>query len=292
MRAITHRDPGSLMKFDAMSDAEVRDWCMSLIPPGTAWTYLSHQARQIGLLKVAQVAFPDLPHFDDRADVEHHLLELNVRDTFPSNHPRSAEVDLMVAEFIATCWRARAELSQPDLEVDVRIIDDHGPTVTMTLSTAQSTSRAKRASALPPFYRWEMPDLGVVSFDPSLDPEYDGSSAASISTAAAVTHAAFPELIEVDDHILIKDQYNEKTFNDWLPSLQGDRGAAERTVNHFVVWSYLDGSAQDDAADEQAAEFIALCWRYWFHDQYPDRRFQVSIIDQYGPTVTVFELRD
>lgn len=266
---------------------------MSLIPPGTAWTYLSHQARQIGLLKVAQVAFPDLPHFDDRMAGQHHLHKLDVRETFPSHHPRSAEVDLMVAEFIAACWRARAELSQPDLEVDVRILDDsQGPTVAMTLSPAQPMSRTKRARALPPFHRWEMPDLGIVSFDPSLDPEYDGPSAVSISVAAAVAHAAFPELIEVDDHILIKDQYNEKTFNDWLPSLKGDRGAAERTVNHFVVWDHLYGSEHEDEADEQAAEFIALCWRYWFHDQYPDRRFQVSILDQYGPTVTVYELRD
>ncbi|MGD7789588.1 hypothetical protein ACQCX2_14825 [Propionibacteriaceae bacterium Y1700] len=259
--------------------------------------------REAGLLAVASLAFPNLTEVDPQTHV---IRQFSVWKSFASADERSEQSDALVAEFVALCWRYWAPRALPEYPVVVKVSNDPGPSVTM-LRSSDGQAADSLTSRLPPIYRWEMPDLGEVIFDASLAPEFrawrdnldpPGTVAAyldkvvTVSGVAAVAQSAFPELIEVDDHILIKDQYNEKTFNDWLPSLKGDRGAAERTVNHFVVWDHLYGSEHDDEADEQAAEFIALCWRYWFHDQYPDRRFQVSIIDQYGPTVTVYELRD
>ena len=69
-----------------------------------------------------------------------------------------------------------------------------------------------------------------------------------------------------------------------------DRAALARTVNNFVVWDELrtDGD-RVDAVDDMAAEFVASCWRARAAEQFPGREVVVEVVEQYGPTVVMYE---
>ena len=50
----------------------------------------------------------------------------------------------------------------------------------------------------------------------------------------------------------------------------------------------VDGDG-DDISDVMAAEFIAECWRARAAADFPDRNIVVEVVDQYGPTVVMYE---
>lgn len=307
------------MKFDAMQDPMIREWSSKLTPPGTPSQYLRRFVRPTGLLAIAQIVFPRLTvreglvfvapllerlGAEDPPVAQAAVNRLPVADTFPVDGPRSAASDRLAADFIACCWRLWSAIRLPQHPVEVTVAED--PTLTVILVNASPGATSEAASDLPAFYRWGVPEHGSIDFDPKIDDEYLAwlrthtaatsadflSEELTVSGMAALAHVSMPTLIEVDDHVLIEWKYKPDTYAGWKSSLDGDSAAIERAVNNYVVWDSLGGSdTTDDIVDDLCAEFIALCWRYWFHDQYPDRRFQVSIVDQYGPTVTVHEIR-
>jgi len=109
----------------------------------------------------------------------------------------------------------------------------------------------------------------------------------------AVADIAFPELMEVDGLVFIKARYagfSQKTLDDWRERLGDDGAALARVVNNFVVWDELDVDGDgDDISDVMAAEFIAECWRARAAADFPDRNIVVEVVDQYGPTVVMYE---
>ncbi|SMC83591.1 hypothetical protein [Janibacter indicus] len=114
-----------------------------------------------------------------------------------------------------------------------------------------------------------------------------------VAGLVAVADIAFPELIEVDGLVFIKARYSgfsQKTLDDWRERLGDDRAALSRVVNHFVVWDEIEveGEGSDDS-DNMAAEFIAECWRARAAADFPDRNIVVEVVDQYGPTVVMYE---
>ncbi|MHA7126647.1 hypothetical protein ACRTEC_09745 [Janibacter indicus] len=99
-----------------------------------------------------------------------------------------------------------------------------------------------------------------------------------------------PKLIEVDGIVLVESQYDPDTFEDWRRTLGEDRAALARAVNHFVVWDELEAEGErDDHSDDMAAGFIAECWRARAAAEFPDRNIVVEVVDQYGPTVVMYE---
>lgn len=99
-----------------------------------------------------------------------------------------------------------------------------------------------------------------------------------------------PRLIEVDGLVLIESRYDPGTLDAWRERLGDDREALARTVNHFVVWDDLGAQGErSDSSDEQAAAFVAACWRASAAEQFPGRRLVVEVVEQYGPTVVMYE---
>lgn len=106
----------------------------------------------------------------------------------------------------------------------------------------------------------------------------------------ALAQVAMPRLIEVDGIILVADRYREDTFRQWQERLGDDRQALARAINNFVVYDELDALGESsDESEAQAAEFVAACWRARAAEQFPDRPVVVEVVEQYGPTVVMYE---
>lgn len=111
-----------------------------------------------------------------------------------------------------------------------------------------------------------------------------------VAGVVALAERAMPKLIEVDGLVLVESQYNEATFAEWRARLGDDRAALARTVNHFVVWDQLNAEGErDDHSDDMVAEFIAACWRARAAADFPGRNVVVEVVEQYGPTVVMYE---
>lgn len=114
-----------------------------------------------------------------------------------------------------------------------------------------------------------------------------------VAGVVALAEVAVPRLIEVDGLVLIESRYSEATFRNWREKLRDDRAALARTVNNFVVWDELRAEGERDArSDDMAAEFIARCWRAKAAEDFPGRDIVVEVVDQYGPTVVMYERDD
>ena len=106
----------------------------------------------------------------------------------------------------------------------------------------------------------------------------------------AVAEVCMPKLVEVDGMVLIEARYSSESLDRWRARLGEDRAALARTVNNFGVWDELrtDGD-RVDAVDDRAAEFVASCWRARAAEQFPGREVVVEVVEQYGPTVVMYE---
>lgn len=114
-----------------------------------------------------------------------------------------------------------------------------------------------------------------------------------VGGVVALAEVAMPTLVEAHGMVLIESNYlafSEEDFQDWQERLGDDRAALARVVNHFVVWDELDTDGdRDDRSDEMAAEFVAACWRARAAEQFPERNIIVAVVEQYGPTVVMYE---
>lgn len=114
-----------------------------------------------------------------------------------------------------------------------------------------------------------------------------------VAGVVALAEVALPTLVEVDGLIFIESRFrvfSTETFEDWKRRLGDDRAALSRVVNHFVVWDELEVEGEsDDGSDVMAAEFIAECWRARAAADFPDRNIVVDVVEQYGPTVVMYE---
>lgn len=139
-----------------------------------------------------------------------------------------------------------------------------------------------------------MSDPTVSSWAEELEPRGDAQlylqREVGVAGVVAVAERAMPKLIEVDGIVLVESRYDPDTFEDWRRTLGEDRAALARAVNHFVVWDELEAAGErNDHSDDMAAEFIAECWRARAAADFPGRDIVVEVVDQYGPTVVMYE---
>ncbi|GAB2601085.1 hypothetical protein [Kribbella endophytica] len=87
--------------------------------------------------------------------------------------------------------------------------------------------------------------------------------------------------------MLLAFKFDETGVNNWLDHLKGDRQAVEAAVNHVHLWDVLAPQAPEEyTALSALAERIAAMWRAAARATFPDREFDISVTDDYGPTIT------
>ncbi|MGW1715811.1 hypothetical protein [Streptomyces sp. NPDC002156] len=110
-----------------------------------------------------------------------------------------------------------------------------------------------------------------------------------LALLVAFSRIFWPRFVEVGGCVLWDRAYEESNFNVWQESLSGDSRRIEVTLNQLRVWQVVESG--DMSEDRQALEFIAACiaktWRAALRAEFPDRSFDVRVINsEDGPIVT------
>jgi hypothetical protein len=114
-----------------------------------------------------------------------------------------------------------------------------------------------------------------------------------LAGALAVAKILRPDLVEVRGCVLLRERFNESTFDDWWRQLDGAVPAIESVLNHVHLWDLFEVDAEDTLVEPALADLalaIASSWRCVLSDAYPDRHFHVEVTTapdrDYGPTVS------
>jgi hypothetical protein len=94
-----------------------------------------------------------------------------------------------------------------------------------------------------------------------------------VTLAIAFARLFWPELIEVEDCVLLKERYDPTAFEQWRAQLGDQHEAIERTVNHVHLWDLFDPASEgvpEEGLDSLAA-IIAETWRCALARQFPGR---------------------
>lgn len=115
--------------------------------------------------------------------------------------------------------------------------------------------------------------------------------------AIAFSSLYWPELLEVEGCVLLRERYNPSNFRGWWDELDGDRSRIEGLINHVHLWD-LCGCSEDEVSDEalqDLARILALTWRCALQHEFPDQTFDVRLVlddpEEYGPTLSFSTVR-
>ncbi|WP_424887551.1 barstar family protein [Streptomyces sp. XH2] len=104
----------------------------------------------------------------------------------------------------------------------------------------------------------------------------------------ALVHFMNPEFVEVRGCVLRKRSYAPGSFDDWYRQLNGDVRSIEAVLNRFVVGYAIDcgDTAEEEEALGDIARAVARSWEAALGRAFPQRRFDVRVLDtDDGPTV-------
>ncbi|MGE3540683.1 MAG: hypothetical protein AB7N91_24990 [Candidatus Tectimicrobiota bacterium] len=113
--------------------------------------------------------------------------------------------------------------------------------------------------------------------------------------AIAFSTLYWPEFIDVEGCVLLRERYEAANFQEWWEKLNGDMSKIEAVINHVHLWDLfvLDENVPDKAL-EDLARILALCWRCALQEQFPKRIFDVHVVaddTEYGPTISFSTIR-
>ena len=115
--------------------------------------------------------------------------------------------------------------------------------------------------------------------------------------AVAFSSLFWPDLVEVDGCVLLRERYDPSRFQDWWLELDGDRSRIERVINHVHLWDLFDFDREDlpDETINDLARVLASTWRCALQNRFPHRTFEVRLIledpEEYGPTIAFSTVR-
>lgn len=139
---------------------------------------------------------------------------------------------------------------------------------------------------LPEVIRWKE------GWDIDLDLQDFVTQRVSIAQAVAVSSLMFPDYIEVQNCIILRDKYDHDNFIEWWDNLNGDAREVEKVINHTHLWELFDPVEEiENQALEMLARQMAICWRVKAESEFPGRRFDAVVTNDYGPTVTISSVK-
>lgn len=105
--------------------------------------------------------------------------------------------------------------------------------------------------------------------------------------ALQLARAMVPAWVEHRGCVVREQQFEPSNFDEWWTSTGGTRTAIEKMLNHLHLWDLLVNTDEKDYAELwDLGELMVLGWQASLRRAFPDREFEVTLTDDYGPTVT------
>jgi hypothetical protein len=140
-----------------------------------------------------------------------------------------------------------------------------------------------------------IPDLAptaIAGLDEFCRTEPDGSPwkwlniVSDMSVAAAFAKLFWPDLIERDGGIFLRECFTEDAYLEWKRQLRDDVRAIERVMNHVHVYDlFLNPKSQDPEPDAVLyfAVVLAKLWSLRAAEQFGAGRVIVDVLDEEPP---------
>lgn len=105
--------------------------------------------------------------------------------------------------------------------------------------------------------------------------------------ALQLARAIVPRWVEHRGCVIREERFDESRFDEWWDSTDGSRQATEQVLNHLHLWDLLVNTDEKDFGELwELGELMVVGWRASLHNAFPGREFEVTLSDDYGPTVT------
>lgn len=102
-----------------------------------------------------------------------------------------------------------------------------------------------------------------------------------------------PRWVEERGCVIRGDVFEQDNFEQWWAASSGNRTGVEASLNHLHLWDMLPNTDEKDYGELwDLGELMVRAWRGSLVEQFPDRRFEVTLTDDYGPTITAFTVRE
>jgi hypothetical protein len=118
---------------------------------------------------------------------------------------------------------------------------------------------------------------------------------ADIKTALGFAKLFYPEVIEREGSIFIKDNFNIERYNQWKKFCNNDKYNMEKAMNSYEIkdFFHINTDYEDKYIDEQIQALGNVLKEFWtlsFKERFPSRNIVVDIIeDDESLYITVFE---
>lgn len=131
-------------------------------------------------------------------------------------------------------------------------------------------STSIEVSTLPRLSAW-------AAMDPAITPLGWLHAESDIETAVAFTALFWPELVEHDGGIFLREFFDPEVYEDWKRKLGSDTAAIERVMNHRHIADLLPGADGVGFKNLQhLGEVLAATWRARLASAFPQRPFDVT----------------
>lgn len=108
----------------------------------------------------------------------------------------------------------------------------------------------------------------------------------SVPEATRLAKSVFPTWIEERGCVLRADGVSRENLEKWWDYTGGDCRRIEAGMNHLHLWDLVPGSGEADVEElRELGHVIVAAWRSGLKAAFPERRFAVTLIDAYGPTI-------
>jgi hypothetical protein len=118
---------------------------------------------------------------------------------------------------------------------------------------------------------------------------------ADLDLAVAFSKLFWPDFVEIDGCVFLKQQFSLASYERWKAALKGNRKSLEITMNSVRMFDLFMNSdlvlesqninqsiPHDSTLQEFLGQVLAKCWKYALQDLFPEKNFVV----RYDPDPT------
>lgn len=116
-----------------------------------------------------------------------------------------------------------------------------------------------------------------------------------LQTALGFAKFFYPEVLEIDGCILLKDKFSKELYELWRSECNGEKTYIEKMMNLYQLKDFFHINTQDDgnlnAQIKALGEVLTLFWSMSFQNRFPDRLISVKVFEEDDGElfITVFE---
>jgi hypothetical protein len=116
-----------------------------------------------------------------------------------------------------------------------------------------------------------------------------------LQTALGFAKFFYPEILEIDGCILLKDKFSKELYELWRCECNGEKTCIEKMMNLYQLKDFFHINTQDDGnlnvKIKALGEVLTLFWSMSFQNRFPDRLIKVKVFEEKDGElfITVFE---